>query len=103
MRFDRSKAARITFVGGPVDEALDRGADGKWSISAGGKTAPAELPVAQSLLDQLHDLKATKIVEDPMTDPQHYGMVSPTVTITVADDKGQPLGQLHTSLLEVTT
>ena len=102
MRFDPAKAARITFVGGPVDETLERGADGKWSISAGGKTAAAERPVVQSLLDQLHDLKATKIVEDPMTDPKRYGMVSPTVTITVMDDKGQPLGQLRASILEVT-
>jgi hypothetical protein len=102
MRFDPAKAARITFVGGPVDETLARGADGKWSITSGRKTAAAELPVAQSLVDQLHELKATRIVEDPMSDPNHYGMVSPTVTISVMDNKGQPLGELRASILEVT-
>jgi hypothetical protein len=103
MRFDRSKAASITFIGGPVNETLTRGTGGKWTISANGKNAPAETPVVQSLLDQLHDLKANKIVEDPMTDPKRYGMVSPTVTITVADDKDQSLGQVRLSMLEMTT
>ncbi len=102
MRFDPAKAARITFAGGPVDETLERGANGKWTISSVGKTAPAEMPVVQSLLDQLHDLKATKIVEDPMTDPKRYGMVKPTITISIFDDKGQSIGQLRASILQVT-
>ena len=102
MRFDPAKAARITFAGGPLNETLTRGADGKWSVTSGGKTAAAEPPVAQSLIDQLHDLKATRIVEDPMSDPSHYGMVTPTVTVTVKDSKGESLGELRASILEVT-
>lgn len=102
MRFDPAKVAGITFVGGPVDETLERGADGKWRITADDKSAPAESPVAQSLLDQLHELKATKIVENPMTDPKRYGMVAPTVTVTIRDDQGRSLGKLRVSVLEVT-
>lgn len=102
MRFDPAQATRLTLKGGPIDETVERGADGKWSVTSDGRTAAAELPVAQSLVDQLHNLKATRIVEDPMGDPGHYGMVSPTVTVTVMDNKGQTLGQLRASILEVT-
>jgi hypothetical protein len=102
MRFDPAKVASVTFVGGPVNETLQRQGADKWTVTAAGKTAAAELPVVQSLLDQLHNLKATRIVEDPMVDPSHYGMVSPTVTVTAMDAKGQTLGQLRASMLEVT-
>jgi hypothetical protein len=102
MRFDPVKVARITFIGGPIDETLERRNNGTWNISAAGKTAVSETPVAQSLIDQLHDLKAIRIVENPMSDPSHDGMVKPTVTITAMDNKGQPLGQLRVSILEVT-
>jgi hypothetical protein len=101
MHFDPAKVASVTFVGGPVNETLQRRGADKWTVTAVGKTAAAELPVVQSLLDQLHNLKATRIVEDPMGDPSHYGMVSPTVTITALDAKGQTLGQLRASMLQV--
>ncbi|MGH7878597.1 MAG: DUF4340 domain-containing protein, partial [Candidatus Binataceae bacterium] len=102
MHFDPKSVARLHFVGGPVDETLERAADKKWTISSQDKTAPAELPVAESFLDQLHSLKATKIPEDPMSDPRHFGMVTPTLTITLAGKDGKELGVLRASMLEIT-
>ncbi|HLW69462.1 MAG TPA: DUF4340 domain-containing protein [Candidatus Binataceae bacterium] len=102
MNFDPKSVASVHFVGGPVDETLAHTADKKWTISSQDKTAPAELPVAESLLDQLHNLRATKIPQDPMTDPKHFGMVTPTLTITLTGKDGKELGVLHASTLEIT-
>jgi hypothetical protein len=103
MKFDPATVSRLTFVGGPVNETLARAAGGKWTISSEDKTAAAEAPVAQSFLDQLLNLKATKIAEDPMSDPKRFGMVSPTLTITLTGKDGKELGELRGSMLEVTT
>jgi hypothetical protein len=102
LRFDPARVGRISFAGGPVDEVIAQAAKDKWTVSSSGKTAPAELPVAQSLIDQLHDLKAEKIVEDPMTDPKRYGMVTPTIKVTLAEQDGKPIGEIRASTLEVT-
>jgi len=102
MNFDPKSVNSLHFVGGPVDETLARTADKKWTISSQDKTAAAEFPVAESMLDQLHSLRATKIPQDPMTDPKQFGMVTPTLTITLADKDGKELGALRASMLEIT-
>jgi hypothetical protein len=100
--FDPATVARMTFTGGPIDEMIERVADGKWNVTSDGKTAPAETLVAQSLLDQLHDLKATRVVEDPMGDPSHYGMVKPTLSVALFGKDGKAIGTIHASILQVT-
>ncbi|HJU28432.1 MAG TPA: DUF4340 domain-containing protein, partial [Candidatus Binataceae bacterium] len=100
--FNPSDVDRATIAGGPISEVLERGANGKWNIAAEGKSAPAETLVAESLLDQLHDLKATKIPEDPMTDAKRYGMVTPTLNITLYAKDGKEIGAVRVSAIAET-
>jgi hypothetical protein len=102
MKIDPASVSRAIFVGGPVNETLDRAAGGKWTISSEDRTATAETSVADSLLEQLRNLKATRIAEDPMSDPKRFGMVSPTFTLTLFAKDGKELGALHGSMLEIT-
>lgn len=100
--FDESNVGRITLLGGPVSILVQRGADNKWSVVAEGKTAPAKPEVANSLLDQLHDLKGTAIPEDPMTDPKPFGMGQPTFTAILADRSGKEIGSIYASEIQAT-
>ena len=63
LHFDPATVGKIVFKGGPVDETIERAGDKQWNVSSGGKSVAAEPLVAQSLIDQMHDLTATKIVE----------------------------------------
>ncbi len=103
LAFDEAKVGRITLMGGPVSILLERAPGDKWNVVAEGKTAPAKPEVANSLLDQLHELKGTKIVQNPMTDPKAVGMVNPTLTATLSDRSGQPIGSIYVSEIEETT
>jgi len=102
LAFDEAKVARITLIGGPVSIVLERAPGDKWSVIAQGRTAPAQQEVATSMLGQLHDLKGTKIVEDPMTDPQPFGMVHPTLTAALYDQSGTEIGSIFVSQIEAT-
>jgi hypothetical protein len=99
---DRSKIDHLTIASPKFDETLARAGASKWNITSSDRTAPAEALVVESLLDQLHNLKATRIVEDPMTTPEHYGMVKPTLTLTAFAKDGKELGTLRVSQMEVT-
>lgn len=101
--FDQADVGKVTLAGGPISEALERASGGKWNIAANGKSAAAETPVAESLLDQIHDLKATKISEDPMTNPKRYGMVTPTLTLTLYARDGKEIGAVRMSTIQETT
>ena len=103
LAFDEAKVARITLIGGPVSILLERAPGDKWNVVAEGKTVPAKPEVATSLLGQLHDLKGTKIVQNPMTDPKPFGMVNPTLTATLSDQNGNPIGSIYVSEIEETT
>jgi Domain of unknown function (DUF4340) len=98
---DRSKIDHVMIVSPIFDETVTRTGGGKWNIVSNDKTAAAEGLVVDSLLDQLHDLKGTKIVEDPMTHSDHYGMVKPTLTFTAYSKDGKELGTLRVSKVEV--
>ncbi len=100
--FDRSSVERIAVAGGPPPALIARAPGGKWSITGEGKTANAEVLVAESLLDQLHDLQGTKIVEDPMIDPKRYGMERPSLEFTLYAKDGKQIGVIKASELEVT-
>lgn len=102
LSFDQANVQRVVITGGPFIETVERAAGGKWTVSAAGKTASAEVPVAESLLDQLHDLKATKIAEDQMSDPNHYGMTKPTLTVAIYGKDGKEIGAVRLSSLEAT-
>jgi hypothetical protein len=106
IEFDQSNVGRVELVGGPVNETLERKPGGKWSVTGGGRSAAAEVPVAESLLDQLHDLKATKVIEDQMTDARKYGMERPNLVVTLyaKDDKqpGKQLGAMRLSIIQMT-
>jgi uncharacterized protein DUF4340 len=103
LAFDEAKVGRITMIGGPVSILLERAPGNKWNVVAEGKTAPAKPEVASSLLDQLHELKGTKIVQNPMTDPKAVGMVNPTLTATLSDQSGNQIGSIYVSEIEETT
>jgi Domain of unknown function (DUF4340) len=98
---DRTKVDHLVIASPQYDETLVRTGGSKWTITSNDKTEGAEPLVAESLLDQLHGLKATRIVEDPMTHPDHYGMVKPTLTLTAYAKDGKELGVLHVSRVEV--
>jgi hypothetical protein len=100
--FDESKVSRITLIGGPVSIVLERAPGEKWNVIAQGRTAPAEQAVATSMLGQLRDLRGDKIVEDPMTDPQPFGMVHPTLTAALYDQSGTEIGSIYLSQIEAT-
>ncbi len=102
LNFNSADVSRVTIVGGPIDETLNHIAKDKWTISAADKTATAEAPVVDSLLDQLHQLKASSIVADSMNDPSRYGMMKPTVTITLYGGNGRKIDALRTSILQTT-
>lgn len=99
---DRTKVDHVMIVSPKFEETLARTDGGKWNIISNDKKSAAEVLVAESILDQLHDLKATRIVEDPMTHPDHYGMVKPTLTLTAYAKDGKELGTLRVSKMEVT-
>ena len=99
---DKTKVDHLMIASPQFDQTLARAPRNKWNITSNDKTASAETLVADSLLDQLHDLKATRIAEDPMTHPGHYGMVKPTLILTAYGKDGKELGTLRVSKVEVT-
>jgi hypothetical protein len=100
--FDEAKVARITLIGGPISIMVERAPGDHWSVIARGRTAPAQQEVAASLLDQLHRLKGSKIVEDPMTNPQRFGMVRPNLSAVLYDRSGMEIGGINVAELEAT-
>lgn len=100
LAFDKANVARVTLIGGPVSIVVESAPGDKWNVITAGRTVPAEPQVARSLLDQLHELKGNKIVEDPMTDSQRYGMVHPNLTATLYDKSGKEIGTINVSQIE---
>ncbi|MBV8054323.1 MAG: DUF4340 domain-containing protein [Deltaproteobacteria bacterium] len=99
---DRTKVDHVMIASPKFDATLARAGGSKWNVVSNDRRAAAEALVADSLLDQLHTLKATRIAEDPMTHPDHYGMVKPTLTFTAYAKDGKELGTLRVSTMEVT-
>jgi hypothetical protein len=93
----------MTLIGGPVSIVLERVHNDKWNVIAEGKSVAAKPEIANSMLDQLHELRGTRIVEDPMTDPQPFGMVHPTLTAVLYDRSGKEIGSIYLSQIEATT
>ena len=89
MGFDPLKIGRLEIENHGKQFTLSRDAAGKWQVTAGGKSSPANGQAVQTFLDELANLKGDKIVEDPMTDPRRFSMDKPTEQIAVfgKDDK----------------
>lgn len=100
--FDQSKVDRVEVTLGKSTLTISRKSGGKWQGLADGKSAPAEAPVVASLFDQLHGLIGTKIVEDPMTDANRFGMASPNVAIALYGKDTALIGSVNVSEIEVT-
>src|SRR6266849_4515033 len=100
--FDASKVERSAITLGRSTLTISRDSGGKWQGLADGKRAPAEGPVVASLFDQLHGLKGTKIIEDPMTDANRFGMASPNIAIALYGKDKASIGSVNVSELEVT-
>jgi hypothetical protein len=100
--FDASKVERAEVTLGKSTLTISRQSGGKWEGLADGKSAPAEGPVVASLFDQLHGLIGTKIIEDPMTDANRFGMASPNVAIALYGKDKASIGSVNVSEMEVT-
>jgi hypothetical protein len=100
MGFDPLKVGRLEIENHGKQFTLSRDAAGKWQVTEGGKSSPANGQAVQTFLDELAALKGEKIVQDPMTDPQRFAMDKPTEQIAVfgKDDKQigtVKLAQIH--------
>jgi hypothetical protein len=98
---EQSNIGSLHMTGGPIDVAVTRGTNGKWTVSSAGKTAPANPDVIASLLDQLHGLKGNAIAAPALTDPLRYGMVKPNLVVIASDLHGKPIGTIKLSEMEV--
>jgi hypothetical protein len=100
--FDATKVERAEITLSRSTLTISRDSGGKWQGLADGKSALAEGPVVESLFDQLHGLKGTKIIEDPMTDANRFGMASPNIAIALYGKDQASIGSVNVSELEVT-
>ncbi|MGZ3510950.1 MAG: DUF4340 domain-containing protein [Candidatus Binataceae bacterium] len=89
MGFDPLKVGRLEIENHGKQFTLSRDAAGKWQVTEAGKSSPANGQAVRTFLDELANLKGEKIVQDPITDPQRFGMDKPTEQIVVfgTDDK----------------
>lgn len=100
MAFDPAKTGRLEIDNRGKQYTLERGKDGKWQVTANGKTSPANGAAVQTFLDELSNLKGAKIVADPMTDAKSYGLNQPTERITVFDKDGKQIGTVELAQLQ---
>jgi hypothetical protein len=87
MGFDPLGIARLEVENHGKQFTLSHGAAGKWEVTQGAKSSPANGQAVQTFLDELANLKGDKIVQDPLTDPRRFGLDQPTEQI-VAFAKG---------------
>jgi hypothetical protein len=92
MSFDSLKIGRLEIVNHGKPYSLSHDAAGKWQVTDGGKTSPANGQAVQTFLDELANLKGDKIVQDPMTDPQRFAMDKPTEQIVIFGKDDKQLG-----------
>jgi Domain of unknown function (DUF4340) len=100
MAFDPAKAGRLEIDNRGKLYALELASNGKWQVVAGGKASPASGSAVQTFLDELSNLKGSKIVADPMTEANKYGLNKPTEKITVFDKGGKRIGTVELAQLQ---
>lgn len=73
-------------------------AGGKWQLA--GVKGDADVAVVERFLNQLHDLKGQRIVEDPLSDPSKFGMDRPAEKVLLAGKDGKALGAISLAKVE---
>jgi hypothetical protein len=89
MGFDPLQIGRLEVENHGKQFTLSHDTAGKWQVTEGARSWPANGQAVQTFLDQLANLKGDKIVQDPIGDLQHFGMDKPTEQLVVfgKDDK----------------
>ncbi len=80
---------------------LKRADGGKWNITEGASTVPADVAVVERFLDEVRDLKGVSIVADPMPSAVPFGLDQPAVAITLIDKDGKTMGTVKLSRISV--
>ena len=80
---------------------LKRAPAGKWDLVEGGKTAAADVPVVERLLDEVRDLKGVSIIADPMQSPVPFGLDQPAITVSLTGKDGKPIGTMKLAKISV--
>jgi len=100
MGFDPQKIGRLEIENHGKQFTLSRDAAGKWQVTDGGKTLPANGQAVQTFLDELANLKGDKILADPMTDAQRSAMDKPTEQIVVVGKDDKQIGTIKLAQLQ---
>lgn len=100
MGFDPLKVGRVEIENHGKQFTLARDAAGKWQVSSGNKSSPANGQAVQTFLDELANLKGDKIVADPITDPRQYGMDQPTEQIVVFSKDDKQIGTVKLAQIQ---
>jgi hypothetical protein len=100
MGFDPLKVGRLEVENHAKQFTLARDAAGKWLVTVGTKSSPANGQAVQTFLDQLASLKGEKIVQDPIGDPRRFGMDKPTEQIVVFGKDDKQVGTLKLAQIQ---
>lgn len=103
MGFDPLKIGRVEIENHGKQFTLSHDAAGKWQVTDGTRSAPANGQAVQTFLDELANLKGEKIIQDPITDAHRFAMDQPTEQMVVfgKDDKQigtVKLAQIHNKI-----
>ncbi len=101
--FDPSQVQSVDAKVGSAHFVLKRAAAGKWDITEGNATVPADVPVVERFLDELRDLKGVSIMADPMQSPVPFGLDQPAVVVTLVGKDGKTIGTVKLSKITVKT
>ncbi|MGH7915218.1 MAG: DUF4340 domain-containing protein, partial [Candidatus Binataceae bacterium] len=100
MGFDSLKVGRLEIENHGKQFVLSPDAAGKWQVTDGGKSSPANGQAVQTFLDQLANLKGEKIVQDPLTDPQRFALDKPTEQIVVFGKDDKQIGTIKLAQIQ---
>jgi Domain of unknown function (DUF4340) len=100
MGFDPLKIGRLEIENHGKQYTLSHDAAGKWQVTEGGKSSPANGQAVQTFLDELANLKGDKIVQDPMTDPRRFAMDKPTEQIVVFGKDDKQIGTIKLAQIQ---
>jgi len=102
LNFDPSAVESVKVKNSNGEFTLKRGPSGKWDVIVAGKTSDGDIPVVERMLSQLHNLKGSSIVADPMPSAQPFGLENPALEITLVGKDGKDLGTIKLSKMSVT-
>jgi hypothetical protein len=100
MGFDPLKVGRVEIENRGKQFTLSRDAAGKWQVTAGNKSSPANGQAVQTFLDEVANLKGDKIVQDPVADQSKFAMDKPTEQIVVFGKDDKQVGSLKLAQIQ---